>query len=149
MLGIATLFGTSTGIAGDREWSTAGKILTGLVAAHVISDVVVADRGSYNRTKSRWSIPKRRSNYSCKPQKRKHRKQFYSRRNHRSTIASERSSNLHSGFVVPECDDYVIVRIENGRRIIQPRVRGVTAYLQVYSKVCNEWVTIEEYPSIW
>jgi hypothetical protein len=43
----------------------------------------------------------------------------------------------------------IIQYLEDGRRIYQPPVRGCTAYLQIWSEVSREWVSIREYPSIW
>ena len=47
---IATLtFPATTAVAGDEEWATAGKILTGVVAGEVIRRALEPNRGYYSR----------------------------------------------------------------------------------------------------
>ncbi|MFT5127977.1 MAG: hypothetical protein ACI8W8_001585 [Rhodothermales bacterium] len=43
----------------------------------------------------------------------------------------------------------VVVPLENGRRLLQPRIKGHVAYLQVYSEHSGSWVTLKEYPSLY
>ncbi len=45
--------------------------------------------------------------------------------------------------------DSVIVNIEEGRRLYQPKVRGAKAYLQVWSELEQKWLSVKEYPSIY
>ena len=59
-------------------------------------------------------------------------------RYHTKTVYQSRRTN-----------DLVIVNLEDGRRICQRRIRGASAYLQIWSDVDEEWVSIREYPSIW
>ena len=137
----------STMYGGDKEWAVAGKILTGVVAANVIGDLFVSDR--YVEVKRpRYN---RRKNNNCRPKRRYYKDNTYStditwRRSHEYRQRSRAKKRYKKTW---KCADPIIVHIEKGRRIYQPRVKGATAYLQVYSDVCNEWVNIEEYPSIW
>lgn len=142
-----SLFSSTTTYAGDKEWATAGKILTGIVAANVIGDLFVSER--YVQVKQPGY--KRRGYNKCRPKKRYYKNDYY------SADISWRSSDGYPRRSGPKkryknawkCADPIIVHIEKGRRIYQRRVKGATAYLQVYSDVCNEWVNIKEYPSIW
>ena len=43
----------------------------------------------------------------------------------------------------------IIVQLEDGRRLYQPAVHGHTAFIQVWSSVHNDWISIQEHPSIW
>jgi hypothetical protein len=133
--------------AGDKEWAVAGKILTGIVAANFIGQVI-DDSPYIERKRIRYSnnrYPVRRkghknfkkSYYDCEVKKRAYDRQIFRKKPRGFTSHSYCSK------------DPIIVHIEGGRRIYQPGIRGATAYLQVYSKACNEWVTLEEYPSIW
>lgn len=45
--------------------------------------------------------------------------------------------------------DPVIVYLESGRRLYQPRLRGHVAFIQIWSSYNQTWVTIGEHPSIW
>jgi hypothetical protein len=45
--------------------------------------------------------------------------------------------------------DTVVLVIEEGRRIWQPKTRGAKAYMQVWSDLEKKWVSIKEYPSIY
>jgi hypothetical protein len=139
------LLTSSTGYSGDREWATAGKILTGVVAANVISNVICPTRTiTVDRQVYHTNRPVRYYN-RCKPIVRSY--SYYETRNY---CPPPRISYKTIEYdVKPDCSDLVIVNIDNGRRIIQPRIHGATAYMQVYSQVTCEWVTIEEYPSIW
>ena len=144
---LVTVMNSSTCFAGDKEWATAGKILTGVVAAQVVGDVLWSDR--HITVKS----------YGYKPYH--HRgswKKRYYHKNRGSSCGVRK--NRRPGYCkiprpkvsyrpIRKCTGPVIVHLENGRRIYQPRIKGATAYLQVYSRACNEWVTLEEYPSIW
>lgn len=46
-------------------------------------------------------------------------------------------------------DEPVIVTLEDGRRIYQPRVHGARAILQQWSDLEERWVDIREYPSVY
>lgn len=43
----------------------------------------------------------------------------------------------------------IIVMLENGQRLYQPAVHGHPAYIQVWSSIHNDWISIKEHPSIW
>ncbi len=45
--------------------------------------------------------------------------------------------------------DPVIVYLESGRRLFQPRLRGHMAFIQIWSSYNHTWVTIGQHPSIW
>ena len=143
----AICFSPSQTQAGDQEWATAGKILTGLFAFNVLNDAVHHSR-DHSVTEVVYHRPKYRQ---CKPRKR-HYKHTYRKKKIRSRDYN-RTNSRHSSRVIrtyeKDCDDPVTVYIENDRRIYQPRIKGAIAYLQVYNGECDQWVTIEEYPSIW
>ena len=43
----------------------------------------------------------------------------------------------------------VIIQLEDGRRLFQPAIHGHPAFIQVWSSIQNEWISITEHPSIW
>lgn len=43
----------------------------------------------------------------------------------------------------------IIRDLGNGRRLYQAPVKGAPSYLQAWSTVRNEWVSLEEQPSMW
>ena len=133
--------------AGDREWATAGKILTGIAAANVVGQVFYNSSYPARNKYDYRRRPFHRKRKFIRRQNRKYNNCKISSRPYRRNRPIEFSRRGYSSSV--ECDDPIIVCVEEGRRIYQPRVKGATAYLQVYSKACNEWVTLEEYPSIW
>ena len=136
-----------TTYAGDKEWATAGKVLTGIIAANVIGDFFVPER--YAKVSSADYY--RQSNYKCRPKRRPYKNNRYSEKiTWKKPIRYRRGRRTERSYrTVTKCSDPIIVHIQKGRRIYQPRVKGATAYLQVYSKVCKEWVNVEEYPSLW
>lgn len=126
-------------MAGDREWATAGKILTGVVVAGMLAEhcfggppvkEVVVQRpprhSGYYR--EHWRPPVQ----VCVPAP-------------RPPVCEVRQVVV----IEPPRTAPIIQYLEDGRRIYQPPVRGCKAYLQVWSEVSNEWVSIREYPSIW
>ena len=134
--------------AGDKEWAAAGKILAGFTAAHVVSDILGADHNVDVKFSSH-------TNY-CPPRKARLRKRYNKYSNGRCDIGWKKPNRFRKRVAYKEvrksaysCDDPIIVFIEKGRRIYQPRIRGAKAYLQIYSSACNQWVSIEDYPSIW
>lgn len=128
--------------AGEREWATAGKILTGVVVAGMLTEHCFARPAVkeivYERPRcfpddhaERWR--------HCRPPA-------------RVCLPPPRAPVYEIRKVVvieqPRMEP-IIQYLEDGRRIYQPPVRGCKAYLQVWSEVNNEWVSIREYPSIW
>ena len=142
-----SLINPLTTYAGDKEWATAGKILTGFVAANILGDVFVSKRYVGVNSPRYYRTPY----YKCRPKKRTYRNRGYSANITWKTPRSyRRGCRPRRGYrAARKCVDPIIVHVEKGRRIYQPRIKGATAYLQVYSKVCNEWVNVEEYPSVW
>ena len=45
--------------------------------------------------------------------------------------------------------DPVIVYLNSGRRLYQPRIHGHIAFVQIWSSYNQTWVTIGEHPSVW
>ncbi len=140
---VLAVIGTSATHAGDREWSTAGKILSGAVAFSLLDNALGHRKRHVRHRERAYSGPNCPPRYRHPRPRRHHFRRDRRQYNHRYTKPHRPAKRIKG------CDDDVIVHIENGRRIMQPRVKGATAYLQVYSEVCHEWVTIEEYPSIW
>ena len=46
-------------------------------------------------------------------------------------------------------DDAIIVNLDEGRRLYQPKVKGEKAQLQVWSEIEQRWVPIKDYPSLY
>lgn len=126
--------------AGDREWSTAGKILTGVVAAHVVTRAFVPREGGrcreYVVERPRCEPPPTVVRY-CMP----------------SPVVVQVPQPCPPPVVVyaseSAVDDPIIIPMEGERRIYQPRVHGAQAYVQVWSDFEQRWVTIGKRPSVW
>lgn len=139
--------------AGDHEWSTAGKILTGLVAFQVLGGIIKHEQGIHRRTavsqsRSIYNSTPRRTPRHCRPaiDWRPAPRSVHQRPCPRTrTIIVEKTCRP----VVRHRSKPIIVKLEDGRRLYQPRVHGHKAFLQVFSEVSGEWVSIREYPSIW
>lgn len=130
------VFAPQQAAAGNDEWATAGKILAGVVGVSVLNNHL-KDRNVDYQTRTRYYRPKSR----CRPQV-----------THRETVYVTRpvvEVEPEPVYTPAPVQGPVVVHLEEGRRLFQPRVRGATAYLQVWSEVCAEWVSIKEYPSIY
>ena len=138
--------------AGDKEWATAGKILTGLIVLDALTDTNHRYYG--NRYNVRDEQPKQRYRHS------------YSRGTTTGRTTYKRlRSNCRNRYDRPrvntrwpvyrtetyECRTGPVIRyIEYGtRRIYQPRIRGHVAYVQRWSSCDNSWVTIGTCESIY
>jgi hypothetical protein len=130
--------------AGQREWATAGKILTGVVVGGVVLNAtrsrpvereVVYERPVYRHPLVRHGTPPRCETQVvryCPPP------QVVRYCPPPRVIVEERV-----------CQEPIVSYLSDGRRLYQPRVHGHTAYLQIWSEVNGDWVSIKEYPSIW
>lgn len=133
--------------AGDKGWSTAGKILTGIVIGGILADHCVA------RPVARETVYY--SGPVCPPRPAVH------WRHHETrvvlppppppppVIVTRVYEVTRVVQVEPPREEPVIRYQDDGSRLFQPPIRGHTAYLQVWSEVNREWVSIKEYPSIW
>jgi hypothetical protein len=111
--------------AGQREWATTGKILTGFVIGGILGSACHA-QPAYTRTEVVYERPVYVTRY------------------------------VERVCPRPVCSETVVVRTQpivvylaDGRRIYQPAVHGCAAYIQVWSEVTGEWVSVKQYPSIW
>ncbi|MDP6450513.1 MAG: hypothetical protein QF773_06830 [Lentisphaeria bacterium] len=139
--------------AGDKEWATAGKILTGLVVLDALTD---ANHRYYG---------KRHANVRYERPQQTYRRNHSSGTTTRTTTYKRQRSNWRNRYDSPrvntrwpvyrtetyECrTDPVIRYVEYGtRRIYQPRIRGHVAYVQRWSSCDNNWVTIGTCESIY
>ena len=140
--------------AGDQEWAVAGKVLTGIAALHLLTGMApvpppitlhppVPPRVTVHSSRSRGHSYHRSS---CSPQVsyRTHRKVYY-----RPAVVQRRQPAHCGTLVAPHCDNPVVVHMDGGRRIYQPRIHGHQAYMQIWSDVSRSWVTLKLYPSIY
>ena len=134
--------------AGDKEWATAGKILAGVFAFNAVNDALVYPKYEVVRSRNYCST----NQYNGKRNRRYYKNDYrYEQKINRRRYRNEyrKSRRIHWRKNNYKCKDPIIVSVNQCRRIFQPRIKGATAYLQEYDQRCNEWVTIEEYPSIW
>jgi hypothetical protein len=125
--------------AGQREWATAGKILTGVIAGGMILNAcksppvereVVYERPVYRfAAVERFHGPPR-----CAPPVM------------RACPPPLPAARCESA---PARHEPIISYLDEGRRLYQPAIHGHKAVIQVWSEVNGEWVSIKEYPSIW
>ncbi len=150
--------------AGQKEWATVGKVLTGVVAASVLhhallppppppalsrveiryhspAPVVVRER-IVVRTPQRAEVRHGHSRTS-----RHHYRDYGHRRDSRSRGYRTPSSHSHRGYRPAPGRAPIIRHYGSSRRLMQPAVRGHVAYVQHYRN--GVWVTISSHPSIW
>lgn len=145
--------------AGNDEWSTAGKILAGVVGLSVLSQMHqdsnqhrATHRNRSTRTEYRHRSSPFRNN--CRqPAVVQHETVYVSQPARPApciTPAPYVAPARPAPRYVPDLSEGpVVVSLEDGRRLFQPRIRGAKAYMQVWSEVTSEWITIKEYPSIY
>lgn len=131
-----------TTLARDKDWAVAGKILTGVVAAGVIGHAIQAQASS------------------CRPAV------VVSRPVHVTTYREVRPYGAPSyhGRPAPAPHGYarpappacppagpgeIVINTGPGRRLYQPAIHGHPAFVQVWSSVSGQWVSVERHPSIW
>ncbi|HCN07620.1 MAG TPA: hypothetical protein DIT01_06770 [Lentisphaeria bacterium] len=142
-----------TAEAGDKEWATAGKILTGLVVLDALTDAnhrYYGNRYANVRHEQPQQTYRRNRNRGTTARTTTYRRQ---RSNWRDRYDSPRVNTRWPVYRTEtyECrTDPVIRYIEYGtRRIYQPRIRGHVAYVQRWSSCDNNWVTIGTCESIY
>ena len=134
--------------AGQKEWATAGKILTGVVAATVIHQAmqpqVVHSRVVHvNHAPPRHSgrVMQTRTTYRHPP--------TYGGTHYRRTTTTRRVTTYHRPVAVPVCSGPVIMQIDTYTRLYQPRVRGHNAWVQNWCPHTRTWVSVQHHRSIW
>jgi hypothetical protein len=145
MAGLMMVTGLPVGTAqaGQREWATAGKILTGVVVGGVLMNAckartaeteVVYERPVVYRycTVERFHGPPR-----CEPPVM------------RACPPPPPPPPPPRCVREPAPREPIVRYLDDGRRLYQPPVLGHKAFIQVWSEVKNEWVSIKEHPSIW
>lgn len=147
---VVTMVTPQVATAGNKEWATAGKILAGVTAYHVLSDggrghhqsVRVEEHYTYRDTHRPPSYPVYYgSSYGCG-----------SPRSYQYSSVSHYYEDLCGGcrHPRPSCTcGPVIIQISECRRLYQPRIRGHVSYLQEWDECRREWCTIGIRDSIW
>ena len=131
--------------AGQKEWATAGKILTGVVATSVITDAFTARTHVEPRRVGPSSFPHDRGVPGRTPRISPPRPCPIDRFRARPQPPAWSYRHLH----MPTSYPAIIVQKEPGQRLYQPAVHGHPAYLQVWSARENRWISIQTHPSIW
>lgn len=124
-----------TAQAGQREWATAGKILTGVVIGGAVLNSCTP-RATHTR------IVYERPVYRPQPT-------YYFSDPPRCERPVMRSCPPPRFEPAPECREPIIRYMADGRRLYQPPMHGHPAFIQVWSEVKDEWVSVKEHPSIW
>ena len=124
-----------TAQAGQREWATAGKILTGVVIGGAVLNSCTP-RATHTR------IVYERPVYRPQPA-------YYFSDPPRCERPVMRSCPPPRFEPAPECREPIIRYMADGRRLYQPPMHGHPAFIQVWSEVKDEWVSVKEHPSIW
>lgn len=150
--------------AGDEEWATAGKILTGVVASHILTKGLpepprprlTITRTQVNRRGYGRGRHRTRSKTVCRPARTKHTRDLsvvvriggdddHGRR-HSSRSGRHRSGRCerrhrHTRY----CRGYrgaTIHYIGRNRRILKPRAPGRPVLVQVRRGRCGDWRTV-------
>lgn len=130
-LGMGLTLLPSGAYAGDKEWATAGKILTGAAVLGALHHHV---QPRHNHRIVEHRRPNLHSRY----------KRWTSRRSNHH----RRPSAVHPAAVTA-CTDPIIVNLSSGKRLYQPRIKGHVAYVQKWSACDSGWTTIGYRASIW
>jgi hypothetical protein len=134
--------------AGQKEWATAGKILTGVVVAGLLADACMA-RPAYVQSEVTVTRP---------VYERRVVSTTYHPRPHCTFVRPAPRVIVERQVVVqapppppppPPRTEPIVIYQADGRRLYQPPVHGHKAFIQVYSEMTGEWVSIKEHPSIW
>ena len=145
--------------AGQKEWATAGKILTGVVVAGILSDMCSTRTATY--AQSAMVVPARVAERRYVATPCVARPPCPVRPWPRVTRCEPRVVECRPPVLecqppvveyrppVPVRTEPIVVYTVEGQRLYQPAVHGHSAYVQVWSEVSGEWVSIREYPSIW
>lgn len=163
--------------AGDEEWATAGKILTGVVAGHILTHglpttsrrhvtvhetrVIRSHRRSVpRRCRPVWR-PASRSRLSIVVKIDGHDKHHHGRgcKPHRYERGSkghrghDRHGHVKKHSRHPHRDfdgcGHIIHRVVPRKRLYQPRVHGHPAFIQVRRGRSGDWKNVRKHPSIW
>ena len=170
ILRIAVISGVSLALAtldiqaGGKDWATAGKILTGVVAADILIDHLPAwQQPQLQCTMNTYRIVKD----SPPPYV-----QYYQSDIYYSDVpiqvqpqpiviqmapppvaispsAPAQPAAASSTVALGNEEPSVIHLLSPTKRIYQPRIQGHKAYVQERVSPNHPWVTVEEYPSIW
>ena len=145
--------------AGQKEWATAGKILTGVVVAGILSDMCSTRTVTYTRSAVVAPAPVMHhryvaASYVARPPCPVQSWAPVSRCEQRVVECPPPVVEYRPPVVVcappaPVRTEPIVVYTVDGQRLYQPAVHGHAAYVQVWSAVQGEWVSIREYPSIW
>ena len=158
--------------AGDEEWATAGKILTGVVTAHVLVNGLPFEirrrtpdrhrRGVYHESRKfgrHRSISRWRRHRSYRPRGRcSSRTEIriyedfgdgYSSSGHGKSWHGGCGCHRKSGHSLIVLDDAVVVPVDHETRLYQPKVHGHVAFVQKRPFPGHPWTTEKQHPSIW
>lgn len=134
MMAAAAMPGTAQ--AGQREWATAGKILTGVF----VGGAVLNACGS---RPTRTEIVYERPVHRPQPVYR-----YYGPQRCEPPVMRTCPPPRYER--APVCREQPIIRyLGDGRRVYQPPVHGCRAVIQVWSEISEQWVSVRECASIW
>jgi hypothetical protein len=150
VIGLALLQGPRAQ-AGDQEWAVVGKVLTGVVAAHILfgepeirTRTVVVHRSPPPVV----HVPR-----PCPPRVAPAPRYHHPRGRAYGQTRKDNRHHCHLHRYHERCDrtrgHAVIRQLSRTRRIYQPRVRGHVAFIQERSNHGHDWVTISTCRSIW
>ena len=137
--------------AGDSEWATAGKILTGVVAAHVLTNGIPAHTRHREvtvhttrvirqpRHHVRHSVSRRRLHRIRRPRVLEY--HHYETRYSENSDCRRRRNHWDRGSVIH--------RVGPNKRLYQPRVHGHPAFVQKRPFQGHPWITVKKHPSVW
>jgi hypothetical protein len=148
--------------AGQSEWATAGKILTGVVAVKVLGriwqpapqTVVVAPPNSYVVYGSAAATPPPPPAVVCAPPEYSQATVILVNPENAAVAPTQtvavvaQAASSNAPVVIDETSS---IMMYNGpeERVIQPKIHGHKAYLQAWSEIHRAWVTLKEHESIW
>ncbi len=141
-------FAPRTSYAGDEEWATAGKVLAGVAAFHVVGSLLSNHHDSYTKRKVyhrhrryhrryKQQHERRRTTTYCDDYKYVEKNEYrrYRRRPCRKVIVERevvRPAASYGCDVVDRYDEPIIIYLDDCQRICQPRIHGRTDVLEIW-----------------
>ena len=155
-LGVAVMVAPQAAQAGNKQWATAGKVLTGVAVAHVLTGGGGRHHQSVHISRPYQSVSHSYTHYERAPRRasqcRTPRRYGHQDRSHTRYRSSHRQQAVCHTCRHPrsacECGP-VIISIGDSERIYQPRIRGHVAYVQVWESCRRDWRTVRSCDSIW
>jgi len=138
--------------SGYTGWATAGALIAGLAIGSIATESCSPRVTYYTPTYYRpvYITPPVQTIYVTQPVETRVVYTTPQAVSYPTTVIQQPGVVQQGGVVQQTVIQSPIIRdLGNGRRLYQDPVKGAPAYLQAWSSIRNEWVSLEEQPSLW